>query len=172
MTRILFASYSGLLGGAERVLLDCAAAVEGPHVLICPPGPLAQRARRQGLTVLSVPERALRIRAGLRARARGALALGAHAAELRRLARDLDPELIVAWGMRSALASLGLARDHPPLVIDHHDFLPGRLIAAGVRAAARRAAVVTVPSAAVGEDLDRRRGRATRPRIVAPGVDP
>jgi hypothetical protein len=29
LTGILFISYAGLLGGAERVLLDCAAAVEG-----------------------------------------------------------------------------------------------------------------------------------------------
>jgi N-acetylglucosaminyl-diphospho-decaprenol L-rhamnosyltransferase len=170
VTRILFASFSGLLGGAEQVLLDCAAAIDGSHVLACPPGPLAQRARGEGLTVLSVPERGLRIRGSLRARARGPLALGAHAVELRRLARDLDPELVVVWGMRSALASLALPRRHR-LAIDHHDFLPGRLIAAGVRAAAARACAVTVPSAAVGDELDRTGRLQARLWVVAPGVD-
>ncbi|MGH2866710.1 MAG: glycosyltransferase [Solirubrobacteraceae bacterium] len=171
MTRILFASYSGLLGGAERVLLDCAAAIDGPHVLACPPGALAQRARAEGLTVLPVPERGLRVRGGPPAQARGAWALGAHAAELRRLARDLDPELVIVWGMRSALASLTLPGHHR-LAFDHHDFLPGRLIAAGVRAAARRATVVTVPSAAVGVELDPSGRLSARIKVVAPGVEP
>jgi GT2 family glycosyltransferase/glycosyltransferase involved in cell wall biosynthesis len=171
VTRILFASYSGLLGGAERVLLDCAAGVEGSHTLICPPGPLVQRARAAGLTVLVGPERGLRLRSNLRTRAGAARSLAAHAAELRRLVRDLDPELTVAWGMRSALASLALPARHP-VSFDHHDFLPGPVIAAGVRAAARRAAVVTVPSAAVGADLDPWGRLSARLRVVAPGVDP
>ena len=170
MTRILFTSYSGLLGGAERVLLDCAAALDGPHALACPPGPLSERAHAAGLTVIPIPERGLRIRGGLRARIRGPVGLAAHAAELRRLARDLDPELIAVWGMRSALASLVLPRSRP-VAFDHHDFLPGRLIGAGVRAAARRAATVTVPSAAVGDELDRSGRLGERLRIVAPGVD-
>lgn len=171
MTRILFASYSGLLGGAERVLLDCAAGVEGSHTLICPPGPLVQRARAEGLTVLVGPERGLRLRSNLRTRVEAARALAAHAAELRRLVRDLDPELTVAWGMRSALASLAVPGRHA-VAFDHHDFLPGPLIGAGVRAAAHRAAVVTVPSAAVGADLDPSGRLSARLRVVAPGVDP
>ncbi len=171
MTRILFASYSGLLGGAERVLLDCAAAVAGSHTLICPAGPLAQVARTAGLTVLVGPERGLRLRSNLRTRARAARALGAHAVELRRLARDLDPDLTVAWGMRSALATLALPGRHA-VAFDHHDFLPGPLIAGGVRVAAHRAAVVTVPSGAVGAQLDPSGRLSARLRVVAPGVDP
>ncbi|MGB9185274.1 MAG: glycosyltransferase [Solirubrobacteraceae bacterium] len=170
MTRILFASYSGLLGGAERVLLDCAAGIEGSHTLICPPGPLVQGARAAGLTVLVGPERGLRLRSNLRTRAGAVRSLAAHAAELRRLVGDLDPALTVAWGMRSALAALALPGRHA-VAFDHHDFLPGPLIAAGVRAAARRAAVVTVPSAAVGADLDPVGRLSERLRVVAPGVD-
>jgi glycosyltransferase involved in cell wall biosynthesis/GT2 family glycosyltransferase len=171
VTRILFASYSGLLGGAERVLLDCASGVEGSHTLICPPGPLAQQARAAGVTVLVGPERELRLRSNLRTRAGAARALAAHATELRRLVRDLDPELTVAWGMRSALASLALP-GRRAVAFDHHDFLPGPVIAAGVRAAAHRAAVVTVPSAAVGAELDPSGRLSARLRVVAPGVDP
>ena len=40
----LFVSYSGRFGGAERLLLDCAAALEGERVLACPPGELAAAA--------------------------------------------------------------------------------------------------------------------------------
>ena len=46
---VLFASYSGLLGGAERVLLDCAARLPRPAVIACPEGALADAARAAGL---------------------------------------------------------------------------------------------------------------------------
>ena len=42
---VLFASYSGLLGGAERVLLDCATRLDRPLVIACPDGPLADAVR-------------------------------------------------------------------------------------------------------------------------------
>ena len=38
---IVFATYSGVLGGAERVLLDCVTRLESPLRVACPPGPLA-----------------------------------------------------------------------------------------------------------------------------------
>ena len=44
---VLFASYSGLLGGAERVLLDCATRLDRPGVIACPDGP-ARRRHPQG----------------------------------------------------------------------------------------------------------------------------
>lgn len=124
LTGILFISYASLLGGAERVLLDCAAAVEGRHVLACPEGPLAQAARHAGLTVVPLPRRDLRLRGGPTRRGTATRALIAHARESRRLVRDLDPELTMAWGMRSAIASLALPRE-VRLAYDHHDFLPG-----------------------------------------------
>ena len=64
VTAILFVSYSGVLGGAERVLLDCADALPGQHVLACPDGPLAERARAAGLLVLPIPARSLHLRGG------------------------------------------------------------------------------------------------------------
>ena len=45
---ILFASYAGVLGGAERVLLDCATRLERPLRVACPDGPLADGAARGG----------------------------------------------------------------------------------------------------------------------------
>jgi N-acetylglucosaminyl-diphospho-decaprenol L-rhamnosyltransferase len=167
VTRALFATYSGLLGGAERVLLECAAGLEGDHVLACPAGPLADVAEQTGLTVLRLPARSLVLRDAARTRARAIAALAAHARELRRLVRDLEPELVIAWGMRSALATLGVARN-VPLAADHHDFLPGPAIAALVRLALRRFDVVTVPSRAVAADLG---GEAEHVRVIHPGVD-
>ncbi|HET9102095.1 MAG TPA: glycosyltransferase [Solirubrobacteraceae bacterium] len=171
MPTILYVSYSGVYGGSERVLLDCAAGLGGEPVLACPPGPLAAQAETAGLHVLTLPVRALDLRAGLPARLRAGAGLIAHAAELRRLTADLAPALTVAWGMRSALAALGLPRSCP-LAVAHQDFLPGALIARGVRAATARAAAVCVPSEAVAADLDPGGALAGRIHVIAPGVDP
>lgn len=173
---LLFVSYSGVLGGAERVLLDCAAGLGERVILACPPGELAQRAAAEGLTLLRWPAGPLRLRAGLAGRARAARGLADHALALRRAARGLDPDLIVCWGMRSALAwRLGAAAR--PAVVAHHDLLPGPVVGIAVRAAAARAVAVIVPSRAVADDLcgrgrlaDDLRGRG-RLHIVTPGVD-
>jgi N-acetylglucosaminyl-diphospho-decaprenol L-rhamnosyltransferase len=165
----MFVSYSGVFGGAERVLIDCAEAIEGEHLLVCPEGELAARARAAGLRVLAVTARGLDLRAGARARALSAKGLVEHARELRALALDLDPDLIVAWGMRSAIGCL-LAPARP-FAFAHHDFLPGPLIGAAVRAAAARAAVVITPSRAVARDLDRYGRLGERLHVVHPGVD-
>jgi N-acetylglucosaminyl-diphospho-decaprenol L-rhamnosyltransferase len=170
VSTLLFVSYSGVFGGAERVLIDCADAIEGEHLLVCPEGELAARARAAGLRVLVVTARGLDLRAGPRARALAAKGLLDHGRELRRLALDLDPDLIVAWGMRSAIACL-LAAPGRPFAFAHHDFLPGPLIGTAVRAAAARAAVVITPSRAVAGDLDRRGRLGERLHVVHPGVD-
>lgn len=169
MTALLFVSYSGILGGAERILLDEAGAVPGAHVLACPGGELADAARGIGLSVLELPGRDLRLRGGAQARALAGLA--AHARELRRLAADLDPDLIVAWGMRSMIAA-ALAAPRPPVALAHNDFLPGPAIAAAVRAAAARSAVVVALSDAVARDLDPRGRLGGRVVVVHPGIDP
>ena len=167
---ILLVSYSGVFGGSEQVLLDCAAAVPGTPVLACPEGPLAARARAAGVTVLTLPPRPLDLRAGGAARGRALAALAAHGRELRRLHRELAPALTVAWGMRSALAALAHPRD-AHYVVSHQDFLPGPQIARGVRAAAARAVAVCVPSAAVAADLDPDGTLGDRVHVIAPGVD-
>jgi len=168
---VLFVSYSGAFGGSEQVLLDCAAATGGEPLLACPDGALAQRARAAGITVLCLPIRALDLRAGAAARLRAGPQLAAHARELRGLVRDVDPALTVAWGMRSALAALALPRS-APLAVSQQDFLPGALIARGVRAAAARAVAVFVPSASVAADLDPEGRLGRRLHVIAPGVDP
>jgi N-acetylglucosaminyl-diphospho-decaprenol L-rhamnosyltransferase len=182
LSRLLFVSYSGVLGGAEQVLLDFAAGTPGESVLdvatgtpgesvlACPPGPLADRARDAGMPVLALPTRSLTLRSGGRARLRAAAALVDHARDLRRLGRSLNPDLMVLWGMRSAISGL-LGAPGRPIVFAHNDFLPGPLIALGVRAAARRAALVIVPSHAVAQDLDPRARLRGRLQVVNPGVD-
>jgi N-acetylglucosaminyl-diphospho-decaprenol L-rhamnosyltransferase len=170
LPRVLFISYSAAAGGAERLLLDWASAIPGDAVLACPEGPLAAQARATGLTTLVLPPRSLNLRADPAARLRAAHALVAHAGDVRRLVRNLEPDLLIAWGMRTAIARL-LGAPGGPYAFVHNDFLPGRLIGAVVRAAAARAALVIAPSRAVARELDPG-GRLTgRLHVVAPGVD-
>ncbi len=89
---------------------------------------------------------------------------------MRALAARLDARGVVAWGMRSAIAGLALPGG-TPVAFAHQDLLPGPLAAAAVRAAARRARVVVVPSHTVGRDLDPRGRLGTRLRIVNPGIE-
>lgn len=167
---VLFASYSGALGGAERLLIDWALALDGETCLACPEGPLASAARAAGLRVFAAPARGLELRGSPGRRLLASAGLVAHARELRRLTASLDPELVVAWGMRSAIALLGLPRRFP-VAFQHNDLLPGPVIGRLVRLAAKRAAVVTVPSRAVASDLDPTDQLAHAIRVIHPGID-
>jgi glycosyltransferase involved in cell wall biosynthesis len=169
MGPLLFVSYSGAFGGAERVLLDCAQAMDTERCLACPEGPLAEGARAAGLTVRTIPERRPNLRASRPDRLLAVARLLAHGRELRALAISLDARAVVAWGMRSAIAGLALPAD-TPLAIGHQDLLPGPVVAAAMRAAARRAQVVIVPSRTVARDLDPAGRLGGRLRIVKPGV--
>ncbi len=172
---VLLTSYSGALGGAERLVIEWAGALDEDVCLACPEGGLAALARERGLRVVPVRERSLDLRASPRDRALSAWRLRAHARELRTLVDSLDPELLVAWGMRSAIAWLLLARTsgdgRPRVVFHHNDFLPGPAIGRLVRAAAARAELVTVPSQALADDLDPSGTLRGRVVVVHPGVD-
>jgi glycosyltransferase involved in cell wall biosynthesis/GT2 family glycosyltransferase len=174
LPRVLFISYSAAAGGAERLLLDWAAAVPGDALIACPDGPLAAQARAAGLGTLVLPHRPSELRSSPVARLRAARAMVAHAAEIRGLERSLEPDLLVVWGMRTAIARLlnpPARAGGPPYAFVHNDFAPGRLIGAAIRAAAARAALVVAPSRAVARDLDPRGRLAGRLHVVFPGVD-
>ncbi len=94
----------------------------------------------------------------------------AHAGDVRRLVRNLEPDLLVAWGMRTAIARLLGAPTYPCAFV-HNDFLPGPLTGVAVGVAAAAAAMVITPSRAVADDLDPRGRLAARLHVIAPGVD-
>ena len=102
-------SYSGVLGGAERVLLEVASGLEEPPLIACPPGPLADAARERGIGVLELRERSLELRRNPAQRAAAIGRLTAQAAELRGLLRSLRPHTVVAWGMRAGLTAIPAA---------------------------------------------------------------
>jgi len=160
---VLFLSYSGVLGGAERVLLDCATRLGRPALVACPEGPLAAAARTAGLPVEPVRNRSLRMRG---ARAAAARALAGLAVDAAGLARRNRPAVLAAWGARAVLAAAAAPRAGAPLLAVHHDLLPGAGLARAVRAATLRADGAVATSEAVARDL--RRGGVT---ILHPGID-
>ena len=159
---MLFLSYSGVLGGAERVLLDCATRLERRAVLACPEGPLAEAARADGLEVVPLAYRPMRMRG---ARVTAALALATLAREARRAARRHEPAVLAAWNARTVLACAATGTGTPVLAV-HHELLPSAGVAAAVRLATRRAEHVVATSHAVARDL-----RAPTATVLHPGVD-
>src|SRR6478672_6860288 len=101
----LIASYTSAAGGAERLLLDVATGLEEPPLIACPSGWLADQARELGFTVFELPERSLHVRRSARDRVAAVSRLAAHSRELKRLIRDVRPDLVVAFGMRTAIAT-------------------------------------------------------------------
>ncbi len=167
MSTALLISYSGLLGGAERALIGFATGLDGHICLACPEGELAREARAQDMTVFPLPERRLNVRATPADRLLAVPRLAAHGLEVRALARDLDPDLVLACGMRSAIALLLARPPEPPVVFMHNDMLPGGIAGGIGRRAGARAELIIVPSRAVAEDLD----AGLRPAVIPPGID-
>jgi glycosyltransferase involved in cell wall biosynthesis len=157
----LIVSYSGVLGGAERVLLDCATRLERGAVVACPDGPLAASLRAAGLGWAGIRERPLR--RGV-AHARGLAALARESAAL---ARRHRAGTMVAWGARAVLAT-ALLPARPPLLAVHHDLVPrgSATLAAALRRATARSDGVVAASAAVAADVG-----APGAVILHPGVD-
>ena len=150
---VVLVPQTGLLGGAERVLLDWSRALARPAVFACPPGPLAEAAAAAGLEVVALPARSLR------GGPRGAARLAARARDIAGLARRHRPALVVASGLRPVLAAAVAPLHGAGLVTVHHDLAHTR--AARV-AAARGTAVAT--SSAVAE-------RVGAKHVIHPGVD-
>jgi glycosyltransferase involved in cell wall biosynthesis len=177
---VLFLSYSGVLGGAERVLLDCAVRLGQPALVACPEGPLAAAARGAGLDVVPIRNRSLHLRT---ARVAAAGRLGGLAVDAARLARRRRPAALVAWSARAVLATAAAPLAGTPWLAVHHDLLPGAAVSAAVRAASRRADGVVATSRAVARELRGPRaagepqaagepgGGGSEVTILHPGVD-
>jgi glycosyltransferase involved in cell wall biosynthesis len=154
---VLFASYSGLLGGAERMLLDCATRLDRPALIACPDGPLADAVHTARLDHAPLKTRPLRTRP------RHLFGL---TYELTRQQREHDPAVTVAWGARAVLAAAMLTKlRRRPLLAVHHDLYPRPAIRGAVRAATRRADATAATSAAIAAQLP---GEAV---VIHPGVD-
>ncbi|MEJ7789517.1 MAG: glycosyltransferase [Thermoleophilaceae bacterium] len=165
-------SYTPLLGGAERILIDRAGALEGPVALACPEGELAERARRAGMQVVLIRERRAELRGGFAVRAGAPARLGAQSAEVGQAIARLRPACVVGWSMRGLLVSAAGAvgaRSRAPLVFAHNDLAPSPWVARAVRAAASRADRVVALSRAIAEDLDPNARLGVE--VIPPGID-
>jgi glycosyltransferase involved in cell wall biosynthesis len=162
---VLFVTYFGGLGGAERDLIERASRLERSVVVASPLGPLADAAASAGLPVARLASRPLALRGGLRSAARAAAGMAGLARDIARLERSLRPEATVLWGMRTALAAAPLPAA-VPRIFHHHDLLPGPRIGAAVRRAAARCDAVVVNSRAVGATLE-----PVSYEVISPGVD-
>jgi glycosyltransferase involved in cell wall biosynthesis len=164
---VLLVSAASVLGGAERVLLDWAAAIERSVLLACPPGPLAHAAAEAGMHVLALPERPL----ARRGRSRGAmLDLAALERDVARLARMHRPAVVVASGQRPLLAAAWAPRAGARLLALLHDLPPGPVLDRLLRAACARADAIVATSGAVARAADPAVRRLVRTRVIHPGV--
>jgi glycosyltransferase involved in cell wall biosynthesis len=155
----LVVSYSGVLGGAERILLDCVTRLQEPVLVACPDGPLAESLRAAAIPWASLPGRSLRLRGARTVHAR---ALAALARDVFTLSQRHRPRALVAWGARAILAAAPLPRC-PPLLAVHMDLLPSPGVATAIRWATRRADGVVVVSHAVAREVGG--------TVLQPGVD-
>ena len=164
----LVVSYAGLLGGAERILLELAGGPAEPPLIACPPGPLADAARARGLGVFELRERSLELRRSPAERVAAPARLLSLAAELRPLVAAVRPDVLVAWNMRAllALAAAFPSGSRPRLVFQHNDLLPGALIGRAVERAAKQADRVIALSHCSAQELG-----AGAVDVLHPGVD-
>ena len=176
--RTLFLTHSGVLGGAERSLLDLAAAWPSAHrLMVLAEGPMAEAARTRGLTVDVEPLGAL---AAMKRESRvpglGALADVARlAAKVATAAKELD--LIHANSQKAFVvaAAAGLLAQRP--VVWHlRDILTtahfsATNIRASVLLANARAAAVIANSAATAAAFVEAGGTATLVHVVHNGLD-
>jgi N-acetylglucosaminyl-diphospho-decaprenol L-rhamnosyltransferase len=170
----LLVSYSGVLGGSERILLDMVVRLAGQPVVACPDGPLADGLRLHGVRVFPLRRRRLELRATMRDRFEKPLRVAGQAREVRDLIASLRPDVVVGWGTRAAIACTAAVRrvdDPPALVFQNMDLVQGPVIASIARGAARSADLVLSPSAAVSRDLDPKGRLEERSVVIPPGVD-
>jgi N-acetylglucosaminyl-diphospho-decaprenol L-rhamnosyltransferase len=170
----LAVTYVPVLGGAQRSLLELTSGLPETLVLACPEGPLADRARAQSVRLIGLAAGPPGLGGGVTEWVVAGRALAAHGRDVRRLVREVEPDLLVAWGLHTAIvapAAISGMQKRPALLASHVDFLPGPAAARMARAAARRADRVMVNSKAVGRDLDPDGALGDRLAVLSPGID-
>ncbi len=190
--RILFLNPVGVLGGAERALVDLLACLRtlepsaSLHLLAGTDGPLLEEARALGVDcrLLALPERLSALGdSGLRGQGAGAALslarqlapvpglLAGYLRQLRREVRAVRPQVLHSNGIKTHLlspATVGL----PVARVWHiHDFLGERpLVRRALRALSPLAAVAIANSRAVGVDAQEVLGSVSV-KVVYNGVD-
>lgn len=147
---ILFASYAGVLGGAERVLLDCVTRLEHPLRVACPPGPLADELHAAGIEHVPLDDR------GLKRSIAGTAGLTVELTLMR-------PRTLVAWGAKTVMAAAAVPNARRIAV--HHDLFDSSSLRGALRATTKRADTIVAASQAIADWLD------LEASILHPGID-
>ncbi|QSQ10934.1 glycosyltransferase family 4 protein [Myxococcus landrumensis] len=190
--RVLFLNPVGIVGGAERALLDLMACLRhldpglSLHLFAGTPGPLLDEARALGVDakLLELPpalsalgDSALRGRGPLealrfaRSLAPAPLLLADHGRTLRREVANLRPEVVHSNGIKTHLLSAATVGLRLKRVWHIHDFLGERpLVRRALKTLAPLASVAIANSRAVGEDA-RAVLRGVPIHVVYNGVD-
>jgi glycosyltransferase involved in cell wall biosynthesis len=173
--RVLFANHTGLVSGAERVLLTLLPALPDDiePTVACPDGPLADEVGALGVPRVEVPETtaSLRLHAVQTPLATAELLRGSRA--LQRAGAAADAQLVHANSIRAglwAVTATGLRA--PPAVVHVHDCLPRtRMADLTRRLIGRRAAIVIANSHFTGANFSAGGARAPI-RVIHNPVDP
>lgn len=193
--RILFLNPSGQLGGAERSLLDILASLRSARpdwrldLVASDDGPLVDRARALGAhaTVLRFPDSvaqlgdaAVRGPAGDRV-SRSALirrmlfavpATFVYVSRLRRLLRDVRPDVVHTNGFKMHLLGLWAADGRVPVVWHIHDYVSARPVMSRLlRLYRARTAAIIANSESVKKDVRTTLGEDSKVYRVYNGVD-
>jgi glycosyltransferase involved in cell wall biosynthesis len=192
--KVLFVSPTGVLGGAERVLLSVLAALRQArpevqcHLLALSDGPLLDSAAELGVetTVLKAPaglrmfgegrfcqsnNRILRAASMLTKSIPLSLSIWAYVRRLRRFVREISPDLIHSNGIKTHMLLWLTGIRSIPVWWHVHDFLSQRPLARRILGwAVGRAAGAIAISNAVGQDL-RRLWPTLDVQVIANAVD-
>ncbi|NOK37687.1 glycosyltransferase family 4 protein [Corallococcus exercitus] len=190
--RILFLNPVGILGGAERALVDLLACLRtrepglSLHLIAGTDGPLVETARSLGVEarVLALPDRLSALGdSGLREQGHAGLLrfarevaptpmlLTRYGLELRRAVRDAAPDLLHSNGIKTHLLSAATTGLPIPRVWHVHDFLGERpLVRRALSALHPLASAAIANSQAVGDDA-RTVLRNVPVHVVPNGVD-
>ena len=176
--KLLFLSPVGVLGGAERSLLDMVEAVRAERAgcelsaLACADGPLVQRLRAAGVRVAvrEMPESLrsigdsedpgalafLRTALGSRGASVPGPSLVRYLGEVREVVREFAPDLVHSNGIKTHLLSAALRGTGPRLVWHVRDFLSQRpVVPSLLRPIAGAVDLCLANSRAVKEDTER-----------------
>ncbi|WP_375756545.1 glycosyltransferase family 4 protein [Corallococcus exercitus] len=190
--RILFLNPVGILGGAERALVDLLACLRTQepalslHLIAGTDGPLVETARGLGVEarVLALPDRLSALGdSGLREQGRAGLfrfarevaptplLLARYGLDLRRAVRDAVPDLLHSNGIKTHLLSAATTGLPIPRVWHVHDFLGERpLVRRALSGLHHLASAAIANSQAVGNDA-RTVLRNVPVHVVPNGVD-
>ena len=169
--RVLFANHTGELAGAERSLLDLLDALGGrvSATIACPAGDLLDALRTRDHHVVEIPSTSLSFRLHPVHTPRGMSHLALAGLRLRRIAREVDADLIHANTERAGLAAALAGFGGPPIVVHARAPFPdGRAGRATAATLCRGARVILANSRFTARQFP----CANRVRVVHNPIDP